>query len=144
METSRSVPNRTLTRTHQALEHIDASAMDYAVFSSEETARLLSSHGARLCVQVLVLLIARIAGAHEIMSVPALKRSLDHLRQTGTTHLFFIDDTFNVPVKPFRELCRLMIQKKYGPRHCKSTRLRCLTSLAGERGRQIHSIPAWT
>ncbi|HEY0686527.1 MAG TPA: radical SAM protein [Steroidobacter sp.] len=108
---------KTFTRTPRVLEHndLDASAMDYTLFPTHETAPASQVRTARSCAfKCSFCSFPVIAGAHEIMSLPALERSLDHLRQTGTTHLFFIDDTFNVPLKPFRDLCRLMIEKQYG------------------------------
>lgn len=108
---------RTFTRTKRVLERndIDASAMDYTLFASDETAPASQVRTARSCAfKCSFCSFPVIAGAHEIMSLSGLEKSLDHLRQTGTTHLFFIDDTFNVPLKPFRDLCRLMIEKQYG------------------------------
>lgn len=105
------------SRTKRLPEHndIDTGAMDYALFPSDETAPASQFRTARSCAfKCSFCSFPVIAGAHEIMSLSALERSLDHLHQTGTTHLFFIDDTFNVPLKPFRDLCRLMIEKKYG------------------------------
>jgi len=108
---------RTFTRTSRAPEHnnIDASAMDYTLFPPDELAPASQLRTARSCAfKCSFCSFPVIAGAHEVMSLAALERSLDHLKQTGTTHLFFIDDTFNIPLKPFRDLCRLMIDKKYG------------------------------
>lgn len=108
---------RTFTHTKRAPERndIDASALDYTLFPSDETAPASQIRTARSCAfKCSFCSFPVIAGAHEVMSLSALERSLDHLRETGTTHLFFIDDTFNVPLKPFRDLCHLMIEKKYG------------------------------
>lgn len=105
------------TRTQRVPEQndINTGALDYTLFPSDETAPASQVRTARSCAfKCSFCSFPVIAGAHEVMSLAALEQSLDHLHRTGTTHLFFIDDTFNVPLKPFRDLCRLMIDKQYG------------------------------
>jgi anaerobic magnesium-protoporphyrin IX monomethyl ester cyclase len=55
------------------------------------------------------------AGRYNYMAVDAVERELDRLREAcGEATVSFLDDTFNVPKKRFRELLRMMIKKRYG------------------------------
>lgn len=55
------------------------------------------------------------AGKLSLASVEAVERELDSMRERGEVkNVVFIDDTFNVPLPRFKELCRLMIRKGYG------------------------------
>lgn len=53
-------------------------------------------------------------GRHVWSGVESVERELDSLKSTGATTLLFVDDTFNIPADRFKELCRLMIRKRYG------------------------------
>ncbi len=54
------------------------------------------------------------AGALTLLSLEVLERELDSiLALGGVQNVVFIDDTFNVPFPRFKELCRMMIRKKY-------------------------------
>ena len=54
------------------------------------------------------------AGALTLLSLDVLERELDSiLALGGVQNVVFIDDTFNVPFPRFKDLCRMMIRKKY-------------------------------
>ena len=54
------------------------------------------------------------AGKYQAVSVELIERELDALKRTGKSPcLFFIDDTFNVPIKRFKDVLRMMIKNKY-------------------------------
>ncbi|WP_141588802.1 PhpK family radical SAM P-methyltransferase [Myxococcus sp. AB056] len=54
------------------------------------------------------------AGSLTLASLDAVARELDAMAELGTQNVVFIDDTFNVPLKRFKELCRLLIERRYG------------------------------
>ncbi|RYZ45524.1 MAG: PhpK family radical SAM P-methyltransferase [Myxococcaceae bacterium] len=54
------------------------------------------------------------AGSLTLASLDAVGRELDAMAAQGARNVVFIDDTFNVPLKRFKELCRLMIERQYG------------------------------
>jgi len=54
------------------------------------------------------------AGNLTLAGIDAVGRELDAMAELGTRNVVFIDDTFNVPLKRFKELCRLMIERRYG------------------------------
>ena len=54
-----------------------------------------------------------IAGELVLTDLSVLEKEFNYLHSIGITHLLFIDDTFNIPLKRFKELCRLLIKNKY-------------------------------
>lgn len=55
------------------------------------------------------------AGPYQVAPVEMIEEELKTLDKTGTVkHVFFIDDTFNTPVKRFKEILRMMIKNKFG------------------------------
>lgn len=54
------------------------------------------------------------AGKLTLASLETIEKELDSLNRLGyIKNLVFIDDTFNVPLPRFKEICRLMIEKNY-------------------------------
>jgi radical SAM PhpK family P-methyltransferase len=55
------------------------------------------------------------AGKLSLASVDTVEKELESIREVGgVSSVVFIDDTFNVPLPRFKDLCRLMIRKQYG------------------------------
>jgi radical SAM PhpK family P-methyltransferase len=55
------------------------------------------------------------AGSLSLASVATVEAELDGMSRIGDVrNVVFIDDTFNVPLARFKEICRLMIAKRYG------------------------------
>ncbi len=54
------------------------------------------------------------AGRLTLAGVDAIARELDSMKELGATNVVFIDDTFNVPLPRFKDICRLMIERDYG------------------------------
>lgn len=94
---------------------LDANAIDWARFAGELDSRIVATRTARGCAfKCAFCRFHVLCGKHEVASVATVERELDSLHSLGVTHLLFIDDTFNVPLPRFKELCRLMIRKGYG------------------------------
>jgi radical SAM PhpK family P-methyltransferase len=54
------------------------------------------------------------AGALSLTSVELIEKELDSMMELGNVqNVVFIDDTFNVPFPRFKDICRMMIRKKY-------------------------------
>jgi p-methyltransferase len=54
------------------------------------------------------------AGKLTLASLETIEKELDSLKRLGyIQNLVFIDDTFNVPLPRFKDICRLMIEKDY-------------------------------
>jgi len=55
------------------------------------------------------------AGKLTLAGLETVERELDSIRSIGNVkNVVFIDDTFNVPLPRFKDLCRMMIDRKYG------------------------------
>jgi radical SAM PhpK family P-methyltransferase len=55
------------------------------------------------------------AGSFVATDLDAVERELDSIRALGTVRtIVFIDDTFNVPIRRFKQLCRRLIERDYG------------------------------
>ncbi len=55
------------------------------------------------------------AGKLTLASVGTVLRELDSMRDAGDVrNVVFIDDTFNVPLERFKEICRALIDRAYG------------------------------
>jgi hypothetical protein len=54
-----------------------------------------------------------IAGPLNLKSLETIEAQLDLFQQRGVRNLVIIDDTFNVPLPRFKDLCRLLIRKRY-------------------------------
>lgn len=54
------------------------------------------------------------AGALNVASVDAVERELRQLARRGIRRLVFVDDTFNVPIGRFKDLCRMIIRNDFG------------------------------
>jgi radical SAM PhpK family P-methyltransferase len=53
------------------------------------------------------------AGPLNLIDLGGIERELDYLSEAGVQNIVFIDDTFNVPLSRFKDICRLMINKRY-------------------------------
>ncbi len=53
------------------------------------------------------------AGKLSLTSIDVLEREFDSMRELGVENVVFIDDTFNVPIRRFKDLCRMLIRKEY-------------------------------
>lgn len=47
-------------------------------------------------------------------SVETVRKELRALAEHGVDNVVFVDDTFNVPPKRFKEICRMMIEENLG------------------------------
>ena len=55
----------------------------------------------------------RMAGALSLTDIDVVERELRQLEEVGVRSVHFIDDTFNVPIRRFKELLRMMIRNKF-------------------------------
>ncbi len=53
------------------------------------------------------------AGDHRLADVSQVEADLRRLSDIGVEFVYFIDDTFNVPLPRFKELCRMMIKNRF-------------------------------
>lgn len=111
-----SVHDGRITRTARQPEgnHLDSCAIDWSRFAGE-VGPILQTRTARSCAFKCSFCDYPIrAGGLMHASLETIERELDAMASLGTTDVVFIDDTFNVPLPRFIEICKLLIRKDYG------------------------------
>ena len=109
--------NGTLTRTKTASENnsLDENAIDWRGFPDEDLGPTIQTRTARSCAfKCSFCNYPGRAGALTLAGIDTIERELDSMLELGNVrNAVFIDDTFNVPFPRFKEICRMMIRKKY-------------------------------
>jgi radical SAM PhpK family P-methyltransferase len=103
------------TRTEPERNDLDECAVDWNLFGDDQLGVTVSTRTARSCAFKCSFCDFPIrAGALTLASVETVERELRRLASRGVEHLVFIDDTFNVPISRFKDLCRMMIRNDFG------------------------------
>ncbi|MBV9927467.1 MAG: PhpK family radical SAM P-methyltransferase [Acidobacteria bacterium] len=95
---------------------LDENSIDWRGFTGEDLGRTIQTRTARSCAfNCSFCNYPTRAGKLTLAGLDTVERELDSIRQLGQVrNVVFIDDTFNVPLPRFKELCRMMIRKGYG------------------------------
>jgi anaerobic magnesium-protoporphyrin IX monomethyl ester cyclase len=90
--------------------------VDYQMFPPEQIGQFVTVRTAKSCPFGCAFCgFPQRAGKYTYEPVDLVERELDAVgRIGGITTLTFIDDTFNVPMKRFKEILRMMIRNEYG------------------------------
>jgi len=109
--------NKDLRRTKVTPENnsLDDNVIDWRGFPDEHLGPTIQTRTARSCAfKCSFCNYPTRAGALSLASLDTIERELDSMRELGSVqNAVFIDDTFNVPFPRFKEICRMMIRKKY-------------------------------
>jgi len=109
--------NGALHRTPPVLENssLDENRIDWLDFNNESLGATLQTRTARSCAfNCSFCNYPTRAGKLALAGIDTLEEEFDSMYALGNTqNLVFIDDTFNVPLPRFKEICRLMIRKNY-------------------------------
>jgi radical SAM PhpK family P-methyltransferase len=94
---------------------LDENYIDWQRLSHYEPGRTIQTRTARSCAfNCSFCNYPTRAGKLTLSSIDTVKRELDSIRALGQVeNVVFIDDTFNVPLPRFKELCRMMIKENY-------------------------------
>ncbi|HEX8162956.1 MAG TPA: PhpK family radical SAM P-methyltransferase [Pyrinomonadaceae bacterium] len=94
---------------------LEANMIDYSLFPAAEIDQFVTTRTAKSCpFACSFCAFPERAGQYTYMSVEAVERELNAIRDIGTVStVTFIDDTFNVPKARFKEILRMMIRNKY-------------------------------
>jgi anaerobic magnesium-protoporphyrin IX monomethyl ester cyclase len=104
-----------LTKTVPEANGLADNMVDYDLFPPEVLGQFVTLRTAKSCPFSCAFCgFPQRAGEYRYLSVEHVERELDALHARGATTLTFIDDTFNVPKKRFRDILELMIRKEYG------------------------------
>jgi len=118
-----SVPNLiyfsegNLARTQVAPENnsLDENYIDWGSFPDVDFGRTIQTRTARSCAfSCSFCNYPGRAGKLTLADLSTFEKELDSIRGLGgVENVVFIDDTFNVPLARFKDMCRLMISKNY-------------------------------
>lgn len=95
---------------------LDENYIDWVGLSGEDLGATLQTRTARSCAfKCSFCNYPTRAGKLTLAGLDAIEKELDSMAARGNVrNLVFIDDTFNVPLPRFKDICRLMIRKNYG------------------------------
>lgn len=118
------VPNLVLLRDGEVVRSpvvpennsLDECAIDWATLSDQDMGPTLQTRTARSCAFSCAFCnYPTRAGKLTLASLETIEQELDSMASLGDVeNVVFIDDTFNVPLPRFKDICRLMIRKNYG------------------------------
>jgi p-methyltransferase len=107
--------NGKLSRTPKQAEinNLDENFINWQTFAGEDLGPTVQTRTARSCAfSCSFCNYPARAGKLTLASIETIEKELDSLARLGyVKNLVFIDDTFNVPLPRFKEICRLMIEK---------------------------------
>lgn len=111
----RSAGAWSLTARKPENNDLNECAMDWESFDPSELGTTVSARTARSCAFNCAFCDypAR-AGALAFADVATVERELEALVRRGVRRVAFIDDTFNVPMSRFLDLCRMMQRRDFG------------------------------
>src|SRR5205823_8128013 len=94
---------------------LDENYIDWRNFAGEQLGYTIQTRTARSCAfNCSFCNYPTRAGKLTLASLDTIEKELDSIRQLGQVrNVVFIDDTFNVPLPRFKDLCRLMIRNDY-------------------------------
>ena len=94
---------------------LDENAVDWLSFAEEKLGPTIQTRTARSCAfKCSFCNYPGRAGALTLLSLEGLEKELDSMLALGDVgNVVFIDDTFNVPFPRFKDICRMMIKRKY-------------------------------
>ncbi|MBY3203469.1 PhpK family radical SAM P-methyltransferase [Rhizobium laguerreae] len=95
---------------------LSGNIIDYRPFARDTAIEFLSLRTAKSCPFACAFCgFPERAGDYQFLDVPGIVRQLDAVEQLRTVStVSFIDDTFNVPKKRFKDILRVMIERGYG------------------------------
>lgn len=104
-----------ITKTAAENNSLDENAVDWGAFPDEEFGATIQTRTARSCAfKCSFCNYPGRAGALTLAGLDVIEREFDSMLALGDVqNVVFIDDTFNVPFPRFKEICRMMIRKKY-------------------------------
>jgi anaerobic magnesium-protoporphyrin IX monomethyl ester cyclase len=105
------------TRRRPENNNLDECSIDWAGFTPELIGVTAQLRTARSCAfKCSFCDYPSRAGALASASVETVRGELRALAELGVRNVVFVDDTFNVPPRRFKELCRMMIEEDLGLR----------------------------
>ncbi len=101
----------------RVIEHnsLEDHPIDWRVFLGDFPTPMVQTRTARSCAfRCAFCSYPSAAGPLEFRSLRSIENELERLHELGVRYIVFNDDTFNVPVARFKDICRLLAKPKYG------------------------------
>ncbi|MGW1131180.1 PhpK family radical SAM P-methyltransferase [Streptomyces griseoluteus] len=106
-----------LTRRRPENNDLDDSSIDWSGFSPDLIGATAQLRTARSCAfKCSFCDYPSRAGALAAASVETVRKELRAMAELGVKNVVFVDDTFNVPPKRFKDICRMMVEEDLGLR----------------------------
>jgi radical SAM PhpK family P-methyltransferase len=117
------VPNLIYTLDGKTFQHtprvvedndMDQNVVDWELFSPGFYTPTVQTRTARSCAfSCSFCKYPAIAGPLNLSGLEVIEKELNCFDDAGVRNVVFIDDTFNVPLTRFKDICRMMIKNKY-------------------------------
>ena len=107
---------KTFQRTARQPEEndMDKDVVDWSLFDPRSLGTTVQTRTARSCAYKCAFCrYPVLAGSLSLTGVEVIERELRYLHSVGVERLLFIDDTFNIPLNRFKEICRMMVRNKF-------------------------------
>lgn len=107
--------NVTMTRTPREIENNDVNeCVEWRYFDKALYGSTVQTRTARSCAfKCSFCRYPTMAGALNLATVETVERHLQLIAAENVRNVVFIDDTFNVPLPRFKDLCRMMIRNRF-------------------------------
>jgi radical SAM PhpK family P-methyltransferase len=93
---------------------MDAIGVDWNLFNSDYFSPVVFLRTARSCpFSCSFCSYPTLAGDHVTSGIEALEKNMRDLKESGVSHICFVDDTFNVPLPRFKSIMRMMIRNQF-------------------------------
>jgi p-methyltransferase len=106
----------TFEKTGKLVENndLDENTVDWSFFDRDFMTPTVSMRTARSCAfKCSFCSYPFLAGELTLTSLEAVEKEMRYLKENGVKNINFIDDTFNIPLPRFKDLCRMMIRNKF-------------------------------
>jgi p-methyltransferase len=107
---------RTFARTERQPENndLDANVIDWNIFDPDYISPFVWMRTARSCAFACAFCrYPALGGPLTLNNIEVLRQQFRTLKDRGVEFIYFIDDTFNVPLRRFKSLCKMMIEEKF-------------------------------
>lgn len=111
-----SFDNALFHRTQRIVEDndMDENAVDWGYFNADYFVPTVQIRTARSCAfKCAFCRYPAFAGSLNLTSLGKIESELRLLHSSGVKNVVFIDDTFNVPLPRFKDICRMMIKNRF-------------------------------
>jgi p-methyltransferase len=93
---------------------LNAEVVDWSTFDRDFLVPTVQTRTARSCAYKCAFCRYPImAGSLDLAGLDVIEREMEVLHAIGARQVLFIDDTFNIPLNRFKEICRMMIRRRF-------------------------------